>query len=78
MLEHSRNFAHPAGGERRDRACAGDCVMVMDGDLDPPEVIPDLIAKWREGYQVVFAERRSRNGRGAGSREFRISIRCSG
>src|SRR5260370_4407728 len=41
---------------------------MIDGDLqDPAEVIPALVEKWREGYQVVFAERRSRKERGARS-----------
>ena len=41
----------------------GDAVIIIDADLqDPPEVIPDLIAKWREGYEVVYAVRAEREG----------------
>ena len=41
----------------------GDAVVVIDSDLqDPPEVIPNLIAKWREGYEVVYAVRAEREG----------------
>jgi dolichol-phosphate mannosyltransferase len=42
---------------------AGRAVIVMDADLqDPPEVALDLVAKWKEGYEVVYAERLSRAG----------------
>src|SRR5690606_12566796 len=41
----------------------GDAVVVMDGDLqDPPEVIVDMAAQWRQGYQVVYARRTDRFG----------------
>jgi dolichol-phosphate mannosyltransferase len=44
-------------------AARGDAVVCMDGDLqDPPELIPELLARWREGFDVVFAVRRSRPG----------------
>jgi len=63
LLRLSRNFGHQiaitAGMDHAD----GDAVVIMDADLqDPPEVIPDLLAKWREGYEVVYAVRRSRAG----------------
>jgi dolichol-phosphate mannosyltransferase len=42
---------------------SGDAIVVMDVDLqDPPELINDLVAKWREGYEVVLPQRRSRAG----------------
>jgi len=41
----------------------GDAVVIIDADLqDPPEVIPDLVARWREGYEVVYAVRTEREG----------------
>jgi len=44
-------------------ASSGDAIVVIDCDLqDPPELIPELIAKWREGYDVVYAQRRHREG----------------
>ena len=47
-------------GWRRPR---GDAVVVIDCDLqDPPELIPELVARWREGYDVVYAQRRTREG----------------
>ncbi len=63
LLRLSRNFGHQiaitAGMDHAD----GDAVVIIDADLqDPPEVIPDLLAKWREGYEVVYAVRRSRAG----------------
>jgi dolichol-phosphate mannosyltransferase len=63
LLRLSRNFGHQiaitAGLDRAD----GDAVVIIDADLqDPPEVIPDLLAKWREGFEVVYAVRRSRQG----------------
>ena len=59
----ARNFGHqPAITAGWDYA-RGDAIVIMDADLqDPPEVIPDLIAKWREGYEVVYAVRAEREG----------------
>jgi polyisoprenyl-phosphate glycosyltransferase len=72
ILELSRNFGHQQALTAGIASAGGDCVVMIDGDLqDPPEVIPALLEKWREGYQVVFAERRSRKERGARSIGFR-------
>ncbi|MEJ0052959.1 MAG: glycosyltransferase family 2 protein [Methylovirgula sp.] len=59
----SRNFGHQiAITAGLDVAC-GQAVIVMDGDLqDPPEVIDTMIARWREGYEIVYAKRRRRDG----------------
>jgi dolichol-phosphate mannosyltransferase len=44
-------------------AAGGDAIVVIDCDMqDPPEVIPELIGRWREGYDVVYAQRRTRAG----------------
>ena len=61
VLHFSRNFGHqPAVGAGLDRA-TGDTVVVLDGDLqDPPEVIGQLLERWREGYDVVYAVRTKR------------------
>src|SRR4051794_20078260 len=61
VVHLSRNFGHqPAVSAGLDHA-RGRAVMVMDGDLqDPPEVIPQFVARWREGYDVVYAVRRRR------------------
>lgn len=59
----ARNFGHQlavtAGLDYSD----GQAVVIIDADLqDPPEVIPDLVARWREGYEVVYAVRTEREG----------------
>jgi len=61
----SRNFGHQiAITTGMDRA-RGDAVIVMDADLqDPPEVVLEMVAKWKEGFEVVYAERLSREGEG--------------
>jgi dolichol-phosphate mannosyltransferase len=72
VIQLSRNFGHQQALTAGVDSARGDCVITIDGDLqDPPEVIPDLIAKWKEGYQVVFAERRSRKDHGLRSMGFR-------
>jgi polyisoprenyl-phosphate glycosyltransferase len=73
LLEVSRNFGHQQALTAGIANARGDCVIIIDGDLqDPPELIPTLVEKWREGHQVVFAERRSRKERGARSIGFRL------
>ncbi len=63
LLRLSRNFGHQVAITAGLDRAIGDAVIVMDADLqDPPEVIPDLLAKWREGVEVVYAVRRSRAG----------------
>jgi len=65
IIDLSRNFGHQAAISAGLAHADGDAVVFMDGDLqDPPEVIPDLLACWREGSQVVRAQRRSRKDRG--------------
>ena len=61
VLHLSRNFGHqPAVCAGLD-ASTGSAVIVMDGDLqDPPELVPTLLQRWREGHEVVYAVRRSR------------------
>lgn len=57
----SRNFGHQRAVSAGLALSNGQAVIVMDSDLqDAPEVIPDFIAKWKEGYQVVYAIRRTR------------------
>ncbi len=49
----------------RDHYAERDCVVMIDGDLqDPPELIPSLVGKWLDGYNVVIAQRESRPERG--------------
>lgn len=59
----ARNFGHQIAVTAGWDYARGDAVIVIDSDLqDPPEVIPDLIARWREGYEVVYAVRTEREG----------------
>jgi polyisoprenyl-phosphate glycosyltransferase len=59
----SRNFGHQIAITAGMDAAAGDAVIIMDADLqDPPEVALDLIRRWREGYEIVYAQRLSREG----------------
>ena len=58
-VSFSRNFGHEAAIIAGLDHASGDAVITMDGDLQhPPEVIPTMIQKWREGYQVVYTQRR--------------------
>jgi len=63
VLTFSRNFGHQAALTAGMDAACGDCLIMMDADLqDPPEVIPQLLDKHQEGYDVVYARRASRAG----------------
>ena len=63
MLRFSRRFGQPAATLAGLEAAAGDAAVIIDCDLqDPPEVIPEMIARWREGYDVVYGQRRTRAG----------------
>ncbi len=63
LLKLSRNFGHQIAITTGMDHAAGRAVIVMDADLqDPPEVVLEMIAKWRQGYEVVYAQRTSRAG----------------
>jgi dolichol-phosphate mannosyltransferase len=63
MLRFSRRFGQPAATLAGMEAADGDAVVVIDCDLqDPPELIADMVARWNEGYEVVYAQRRTRAG----------------
>jgi len=65
VVEFARNFGHQAALSAGLRLARGDAVILMDGDFqDPPEVLPALVAAWRNGGTVVIAERTSRAERG--------------
>jgi glycosyltransferase involved in cell wall biosynthesis len=73
LVNLSRNFGHQAALTAGVHHARGGCVVLSDGDLqDPPEVIPEMVAKWREGAQVVLGERRSRADSGARGLGFRL------
>jgi len=63
LLRFSRRFGQPAATLAGLAAATGDAVVVIDVDLqDPPELIVDMVARWREGFEVVYAQRRTREG----------------
>ena len=63
LLRLSRNFGHQIAITAGMDYANGDAVVIIDADLqDPPEVIPELLAKWREGFEVVYAVRKTRAG----------------
>ena len=63
MLRFSRRFGQPAATLAGMEAASGDAVVVIDCDLqDPPELIAEMVARFNEGYEVVYAQRRTRAG----------------
>lgn len=63
LIDFSRNFGHQTAITAGMDYSEGDAVIVMDADLqDPPEVIPRMIDKWKEGFDVVYGKRLERKG----------------
>jgi polyisoprenyl-phosphate glycosyltransferase len=63
LISFSRNFGHQTAITAGMELSSGDAVIVIDADLqDPPEVIPQLITKYREGFDVVYGLREKRKG----------------
>ena len=63
LLKFSRRFGQPMATLAGMQYSTGDAVIVMDVDLqDPPELVVEMVAKWREGYDVVLPQRRRRTG----------------
>ena len=62
-IEFSRKFGQPAATLAGIECAVGRAVIVMDCDMqDPPSLIPTFVSKWREGFQVVYAQRSKREG----------------
>ena len=63
FIQLSRNFGHQRAITAGMNLCTGDAAVIIDADLqDPPEVIANLVAKWKEGFDVVHAVRSERKG----------------
>ena len=63
VVDFSRNFGHQIAISAGLDYARGDAVIIMDSDLqDPPEVVPQLIARWKAGAEVVYAQRARRTG----------------
>ena len=66
LVNLSRNFGHQLAATAGLDVAQGEVVVLMDGDLqDPPELIEQFLEKWRQGYDVVYAVRRTRKGESA-------------
>ncbi len=62
LISFYRNFGHQMALAAGYENARGDCVISMDADLqDPPEIIPELIAKWESGAKIVYAKRKNRD-----------------
>jgi len=65
IIDFSRNFGHQIAITAGMDYALGNTVVIIDADLqDPPEVIPRFIEKWKEGFEVVYGIRESREGEG--------------
>ncbi len=63
LIDFSRNFGHQIAVTAGMDYASGDAVVIIDADLqDPPHLILNMLDKWREGYEVVYAQRIKRNG----------------
>lgn len=62
IISFTRNFGHQLAVSAGLRYASGDCVVVMDSDLqDPPEIIPLMVEQWKRGYKVVYGVRSERD-----------------
>ena len=63
LIDFARNFGHQVAITAGMDYAAGQCMVIIDGDLqDPPELIPDMLKLWRQGYDVVYGKRKARQG----------------
>jgi dolichol-phosphate mannosyltransferase len=71
----SRNFGHQTAITCGLDQTRGEVVVILDADLqDPPELIPQMIADWRDGYDVVYGQRRTRAGESATKKFFAFAF----
>lgn len=63
VISFSKNFGHQCAVTAGIKYVTGDAVVIIDADLqDPPEVIPEMVQKWEEGYDVIYGQRKKREG----------------
>ncbi|ENZ03187.1 hypothetical protein HMPREF1092_00373 [Clostridium thermobutyricum] len=63
VINFARNFGHQSAVTAGLFNCSGDAVVIIDADLqDPPELIPKMLEKWKEGFDVVYGKRGKRKG----------------
>ena len=66
VISFSRNFGHQAAVTAGLKFVSGDAIVIIDADLqDPPEKIPEMLELWENGYEVIYAKRKSRKGESA-------------
>lgn len=66
ILTFTRNFGHQAAVSAGMAKATGDAAVIIDADLqDPPEIVPQMIEKWEQGYDVVYGKRLTRDGESA-------------
>ena len=63
IISFSRNFGHQAAVTAGLQHVSGDAIVIMDADLqDPPELIPEMVALWEQGNEVIYGKRKNRKG----------------
>jgi polyisoprenyl-phosphate glycosyltransferase len=63
VINFSRNFGHQAAVTAGVEAAKGEAIVIIDADMqDPPDLIKDMVVLWKQGYGVVYAKRKKRNG----------------
>jgi polyisoprenyl-phosphate glycosyltransferase len=76
VIHFSRNFGHQSALQAGLDAASGQAVVLMDADLqDPPELLPEFVAKWKEGFEVVYAIRKTRKESMAKQLAYRVFYR---
>ena len=66
IISFSRNFGHQAAVTAGLKFVTGDAIVIIDADLqDPPELIPQMLEKWEQGYEVIYGKRKVRKGESA-------------
>lgn len=63
VLSFSRNFGHQCAVTAGIKHVSGDAIVIIDADLqDPPELIPEMLKLWEQGYEVIYGKRKLREG----------------
>ncbi len=63
VVSFSRNFGHQCAVTAGIKYVTGDAIVIIDADLqDPPELIPEMLKYWENGYEVIYGKRKSREG----------------
>ena len=66
VISFSRNFGHQAAVTAGLKEVTGDAIVIIDADLqDPPELIPEMLKHWEDGYEVIYGKRKTRKGESA-------------